>query len=264
MKLFDAHAHFDMERQDFASAREAFDRAREAGVKGIIAIAGASSPGVYKPTLDLATGDRGIWTAAGIHPHAASYATPSNLEKLRFALDHATIRALGEIGLDYHYNHSPPADQRRALIRQLRMAHQVGLPIVIHSREAEEDTLAILRDEGAIELGGVIHCFSAREVLAHGALDMGFFISFSGIVTFPAAEEIRQVAAAIPKEYILAETDSPFLSPVPFRGRRNEPGRVLHIVEKLAEIHKVDVEEMASITVENTCRCFRIDRDELE
>jgi TatD DNase family protein len=165
------------------------------------------------------------------------------------------VVALGETGLDYHYNHSPPADQRRAFAAQIKLAHDAGLPLVIHTREADADTLAIMRDEGAGELGGVIHCFSGGPDLAEGALDQGFRLSFSGIVTFPAATEVQQVAAAAPADRILAETDAPFLSPVPHRGKRNEPARVLHVVEKIAELRGLDPEEAGQLTVENTCRC---------
>ena len=258
MILIDSHAHLDMTRGGEAEARAALTRAREAGLVGIVAIAGATRVGEYADTLRLAEREPDVWVAAGIHPHTGSQATPTALDALRFALDHPRVMALGETGLDYHYNHSPPAEQRRAFAAQIRLAHDAGLPLVIHTREADDDTLAIMRDEGAGELGGVIHCFSGGPDLAAGALDQGFHLSFSGIVTFPAATEVQQVAAAAPADRVLAETDSPFLSPVPHRGKRNEPARVLHVVEKIAELRGLDPEEAGQLTVANTCRCVGV------
>ncbi len=235
------------------------ERAWESGMVGIVAIAGAQAPGEFEQTLEIANRERRVWATAGIHPHTGSGATPAALDKLRFALDHERVVALGETGLDYHYNYSPPADQRRAFISQIRIAHQVRLPLVVHTREADDDTLAIIRDEGADEVGGVIHCFSSNMKLARQVLDLGFYLSFSGIVTFPKADEVQEVAAQIPAERILVETDTPFLSPHPHRGRPNEPARVKHVVEKLAGLRDMDAEEMAEITIENTTRFFNIE-----
>ncbi len=262
MELFDSHAHLDMKRYKHGETQAMLERAFEAGLVGIVAVAGASKPLDFGDTLSLASKERRIFVTAGIHPHAGSSATPDALDKLRFSLDHDRIVALGEIGLDYHYNHSPPQDQRRAFIGQIRIAHDARRPVVIHTREADHDTLAIMRDEGANEVGGVIHCFSSGIDFANQALDLGFYISFSGIVTFPKTDMIGEVAKEMPADRILAETDTPFLSPHPFRGdRNNEPARVRHVVEKLAEIRELDVEEMAAITVENTYRCFDIPRE---
>jgi TatD DNase family protein len=259
MNLFDSHAHLDMARGGEPDARAQLDRAWRAGLTGIVAIAGATRVGEYGETLALATEDPRIFAAAGVHPHAASAATDAVLTGLRRTLDHGRVVALGEIGLDYHYNHSPPAEQRRAFARQLRLAHDARLPIVVHTREADADTLAILRDEGADQLGGVIHCFSSGRALADGALGLGLHLSFSGIVTFPNADAVREVAAWAPADRLLAETDSPFLSPLPFRGQANEPRRVLHVVEKLAELRGVPAEEMGSLAAANARRCFRLD-----
>jgi len=258
MRLIDSHAHLDLARGGEPEARAALERAWTGGLVAVIAVAGATRPGEYADTLRLAARDPRIRVAAGVHPHAAARATPDNLERLRFALDHERMVALGEIGLDYHYNHSPPADQRRAFAHQLRMARDAARPVVIHTREADADTLAILRDEGAAEIGGVIHCFSGGWGLAAGALDLGFFLSFSGIVTFPNAAEVREVAAGAPADRLLAETDSPFLSPVPHRGKVNEPARVVHVVEELSRLRGEDLVVTAELTVENTLRCFRL------
>jgi TatD DNase family protein len=238
------------------------DRAWSAGLVGIVAVAGAGRVREYGDTFEIAKKDHRVFTIAGIHPHTGSQATPDALDKLRYALDNEKIVALGEIGLDYHYNHSPPQDQRRAFIKQIRIAHDARLPIVIHTREADEDILAILKDEGAEELGGVIHCFSSTLDFAKQTLDMGFYISFSGIVTFPNAEEIQKTAKEIPLDKILAETDTPFLAPLPHRGKPNEPAHVRYVVEKIAELRGLDIEEAAEVILENTRRCFGIEHQD--
>lgn len=256
MICIDSHAHLDMVKGGAAALAQVLERAWAAGLEGIVAIAGATRAGELGDTLAIARSEARIRVAAGIHPHVSSGATPDALDKLRFALDERPVVALGEIGLDYHYNHSPPADQRRAFVRQLRMARDARLPVVIHTREADRDTVEILRDEGAADLGGVIHCYSSGVDLGTAALELGFYLSFSGIVTFPGADEVREVAATAPAERLLAETDSPFLSPVPHRGQVNEPARVVHVVERLAQIRGVDPEEMGRLTADNTRRLF--------
>ena len=256
---FDSHAHLDLAKEGEDEISAQLGRAWSAQLVGLIAVAGATKVGDYETTLVLAREDPRIRVAAGIHPHNGSMATIEALDDLRRVLDSEEVVALGEIGLDYHYNRSTPSQQRRAFSMQLKMAHDASLPIVIHTREADEDTISILKDEGADELGGVIHCFSSGERLAGEALEMGLHLSFSGIVTFPRAQEIQMIAAQVPEDRILAETDSPFLSPVPFRGKTNEPCRVVHVVEKIASLRGIETEEMARITVSNTCRCFGIE-----
>jgi len=258
MRLFDSHAHLDMTRGGMDGISTLLDNAWAQGLAGILTIAGATKTGGYDDTFNIVGNDSRIWIAAGIHPHAGSRATPDALDRLRFILDRDKVVALGEIGLDYYYNHSEPAVQRRAFISQLRMAHDANLPVAIHTRDADDDTVAILRDEGAQEIGGVIHCFSSAHQLADAALDMGFYLSFSGIVTFPKTIAVQEVAAAAPEDRILAETDSPFLSPIPFRGKVNEPARVRYVVDKLAELRDIDPEDMGRITVENAAKCFGI------
>jgi TatD DNase family protein len=258
MRLIDSHAHLDLARGGEPEIRAVLERAWAGGLVAVVAVAGATRPGEFEDTLRLAERDPRIRVCAGIHPHAASRATPDALERLRFALDREPVVGLGEIGLDYHYDRSPPSDQRRAFANQLRLARDAARPVAIHTREADADTLAILRDEGAAELGGVIHCFSGGWALATGALDLGFFLSFSGIVTFPNAGEVREVAAGAPADRILAETDAPFLSPVPHRGKVNEPARVVHVVEELSRLRGEDFAATAELTVENTRRCFRL------
>ena len=259
MKFFDSHAHLDMRRQTPDDIKALLKRAFEADIDGIMVIAGSDTPGEYEKALGTAAEHPQLIAAAGIHPHAGSTATLSGLNKLERALHHAKIKALGEIGLDYHYNYSPPNEQRRAFVDQLRMAHKLALKVIIHTREAEDDTLAILKDEGADELGGVIHCFSSGAALAEGALALGLHLSFSGIVTFPSATDIQEVVKLVPADRILAETDTPFLAPMPHRGKTNEPAWVRHVVEKLAELRSAPVEEMAETTVRNTRTLFGLD-----
>ena len=259
--LFDSHAHLDLGGRTTPQTEAMLERAWEAGLSGILAIAGSARVGLYQNTLQMAEAEPRIWAAAGIHPHAASEATPGALAELRDALRHPRVVALGETGLDYHYNRSPPKEQRAAFVAQVAMAREAGLPLIIHSREAEDDTLAILRGEGAAEVGGVIHCFSSTWPLAEGALDLGFHLSFSGILTFPNAGEVREVAIQTPLERALIETDSPYLAPVPKRKFPNEPARVAHVAARLAELRGLSVEELGRVTCENTRRCFRMDLD---
>jgi TatD DNase family protein len=260
--VFDSHAHFDIsDRQDEKSIYAMIERAQQSAVAGIIAIAGATSVGDYEFTALLARKYEFLFQAAGIHPHCASHATIGELDKLKFALDGPKIVAIGEIGLDYHYNYSAPKEQRNAFIMQLAIARKRGLPVIVHTRDADEDTMAVLDGEGVRETGGVIHCFSSSFKLADFALKNGMYISFSGIVTFSKAAEIQQIAAYVAENKILAETDTPFLSPVPFRGKPNEPLRVRNVVEKLAELRNVKKKEMGRITLENSCKCFNINID---
>ena len=251
MQLFDSHAHLDMKRQTPDEVAGMIERAFSADLVGMMIIAGSDSPGEYGPSLSIADKYPAIFAAAGIHAHAGSTATPQTLGKLEKALHHEKIRALGEIGLDYHYNYSTPKEQRSAFIQQLRLAQKLRLPVVIHTREADEDTVAILKDEGADALGGVIHCFSGGDFLAEQSLELGFYISFSGIVTFPKSTEIQSIAKIVPEERILAETDTPFLAPVPKRGRINEPAWVRYVVETLAKLRGVSPEEMGEVTCRN-------------
>ena len=256
MKLFDTHAHLDMKSQSPDDVEALLLRAFAAGVSRIVAVAGSDTPGEFHRTFEIVDRHTPIYAAVGVHPHAASELGVQMLDKVRYALDHLKTVALGEIGLDYHYNFSEPKQQRDAFVKQLRTARAAQKPVVIHTREADEDTLAILRDEGAEDIGGIIHCFSASETFAEGALTLGFYLSFSGILTFPKAEDIRAAAAAAPEDRLLVETDSPYLAPVPLRGRKNEPAYVRHVLEKLAELRNREAEDMADIIAANANRCF--------
>jgi TatD DNase family protein len=165
------------------------------------------------------------------------------------------VRAVGEIGLDYHYDHSPRDVQQAVFRSQLSLARDLGLPVVIHTREADDDTLSLLREDGA-GVSGVLHCFTGPRSLAEAALDLGLYVSFAGIVTFPRAADLREVARAVPLDRLLVETDSPFLAPVPHRGKRNEPALVAEVVKRLAELHDMPPAELARRTTANFHRLF--------
>ncbi len=256
MQLFDTHAHLDMKNTSVKQAAECIERAHSAGVSRIVAIAGSNTPGNYEQTFELVSRFTGIWTAVGVHPHAASEFSLAIQDKILFSADREKVVAIGEIGLDYHYNFSEPKTQRTTFIKQLRLAKKANRKVIIHTRKADEDTLAILQDEGANTLGGVIHCFSSGETFAEGALNLGFYLSFSGIITFPKASEICAIAQSAPIDRILVETDSPYLSPVPLRGRTNEPAHIVHIVDKLTSLRKMSSEDMAQILFTNANNCF--------
>jgi TatD DNase family protein len=169
----------------------------------------------------------------------------------------ATARAVGEIGLDYHYDFSPPDVQQAVFRAQLRLSRELARPVVIHTREADDDTVAILREEGGAALHGVLHCFTGGPSLARAALDLGFYISAAGIVTFPKAAELRQTVRAVPLDRLLMETDSPFLAPVPLRGKRNEPAHVRHIAAALAVLYGIDERDLVDHTTANFHTLFR-------
>jgi TatD DNase family protein len=203
-----------------------------------------------------------ISTTVGVHPHEAKLVTDAFYEKLEQACTHPKVVAWGEIGLDYHYDNSPRDVQREVFRQQLRRARRRGLPVIIHSRAAEEDTITILRAEwGDAGLPGIMHCFSGSAELAQAAIDLGFLISFSGIVTFKTAGDLRQVARALPLDKILIETDSPFLAPVPHRGRRNEPAFVVEVARCLAQVKGIATEEVARRTTLNFKRLFKLDME---
>lgn len=231
-------------------------RAREAGVFRIVSI--STDAASARETVRLAEKFEGVFASVGVHPHDAGKIQPGDLEDLLALAAHPKVVAWGEIGLDYHYDHSPRDVQREMFQRQAGLARKAGLPLIVHTREADADTLAVLREEKAGELGGVFHCFSGDEKLARAALDMGFHISFSGIITFMKADAIRSVAKIVPADRLLVETDAPFLAPVPFRGKRNEPARVSVVAARLADVRGLPAEEIARITTENATKLFRL------
>lgn len=249
MKLIDSHCHLDDEQ--FAADRDAvIERALAAGVGAMLAIGTGNGPPDLEAAIRLAGRYPGIYATVGVHPHEASKCGPETLERLRELARHPKVIAVGEIGLDYHYDFSPRDVQRNVFIEQLRLAEGAGQPIVIHTREAWDDTLSILR-EHASQAGGIMHCFTGGPKEAEQALELNFHLSFGGVLTFPKAESVRNAAAVVPEDRLLIETDAPYLAPVPHRGKRNEPAYVLETVRKLAQIRGVTVEHIAHITTRN-------------
>ena len=251
--LTDSHAHLDLDkgRGDLDAV---IARARAAGVRRIMTISSSLSDPPHIVAIARSLDE--TWAAIGVHPHEAKGLDDARAAEIRKLATDAKVVAIGEIGLDYHYDHSPRDVQRDAFRAQVRLAHEVGLPIVVHSREAEDDTASILEEERASELGGVIHCFTSRPVLAERALAMGFCVSFSGIVTFPTSQDLRDVAATIPLDRLLIETDAPFLAPVPHRGKTNEPAFVRETAKTLAAVRGTTLEDLARVTSENFERVF--------
>jgi TatD DNase family protein len=255
LTLIDSHCHIDMPA--FDQDRDAVvGRAREAGVADILIAGGVDAEDGHRRALRVAEA-LGLPVSAGTHPHEAKIATEAIYDELRgFARD-GRIVAIGEIGLDFHYDYSPRDVQREVFRKQVRLAREVGLPLIIHTREADDETAIILEEEGARETGGVVHCFTGGEELARRALALGFYISFSGIVAFPRAETIQAVARSVPEDRLLVETDSPFLAPPPHRGQRNEPAFVVEVARKVAELRDEGVEAVGAAAKRNFERLFR-------
>lgn len=257
----DSHAHIDGEEYD-ADRDEVVERARAAGVRAILNVGtGDPQTGAFERAVGVAESYENVFAAVGVHPHDAKLFDGRAEERLRgLALNSSRVIAWGEIGLDYHYDHSPRDVQREVFRRQLRIAAELRLPVIIHSREADEDTVRILSEEMAQSgRGGIMHCFGGGAWMAERVLELGLMVSFAGNVSFKKAEELRAIAGSIPRERLLAETDCPYLTPVPYRGRRNEPARVREVCECLAGLHAMTVEEMGRLTTENFSRFFQLD-----
>ena len=260
--LIDSHAHLDVPNYD-ADRAEVINRAREVGVEMMLEICGSDvSKGSLDVGLKLAEEYPFIYAAVGLHPHEASLYDEALEQKLLAMSEREKVIGWGEIGLDYHYDHSPRDTQRRVFRRQLELALERRLPAIIHTREAEDDTIQILRESwakvGGVGIGGIIHCFTGTQKLADAAIEMGFHISFSGVLTFKNAEELRDVARSSPMERLLIETDCPYLAPLPYRGKRNEPAFVRETAANLAELKSVSLEEIARLTSGNFKRLFKV------
>jgi TatD DNase family protein len=258
----DSHAHLDVPNYD-ADRAEVISRARQSGVEMILEICGSDvAKGSLDVGLKLAEEYPFIYAAVGVHPHEASLYDEALEQKLLAMSDHEKVIGWGEIGLDYHYDHSPRDAQRRVFRRQLRLALECRAPAIIHTREAEDDTIQILREDwaeaGGDAVGGIIHCFTGTQKLADAAIEMGFHISFSGVLTFKNAVDLREVARSVPMERLLIETDCPYLAPLPYRGKRNEPAFVLETAAKLAELKGVGAEDIAGVTSGNFKRLFNL------
>jgi TatD DNase family protein len=230
-------------------------RARAAGVTSMLIVGGVDEDDGHRRALRVAQ-SLALPASAGIHPHEARLAGEAIYDELKQLARDRRLVAIGEIGLDFHYDHSPRPVQREAFRRQMRLAREVGLPVIVHTREADDETADLLESEGAAETGGVIHCFTGGLELARRALDLGFFISFSGILAFPRAEVIQQVARDVPADRLLIETDAPFLAPPPHRGKRNEPAFVVEVARKVAFLRGCSVEEVGAAAAKNFGRLF--------
>jgi TatD DNase family protein len=258
--LIDSHCH--LADNTFAGdLNDVVARAKAAGLERVLVIL----EGGNRAEADQSARVADLWpetrVAVGVHPHQAhefAAAAGRAAETVRAQIDAMPLaRAVGEIGLDYHYDFSPRDVQQAVFRAQIAIALERDLPVVIHTREADADTIAILREAGGGRLRGVLHCFTGTPALARAGLDLGFYISVAGIVTFPKAGELRDTVRSVPLDRLLTETDSPFLAPVPHRGTRNEPAHVGRVVEALAELHGVDAGEMAARTAANFHRLFR-------
>jgi TatD DNase family protein len=260
MTLVDSHCHIDGAEYD-ADRDEVIARAVDAGVTTMLNV-GTGDPhsGAFERAVELAETHDGVYAAVGVHPHDAKlFDEAAEARLIGLAKQSQRVIAWGEIGLDYHYDHSPRDVQRSIFARQLRIARQLILPVIIHSREADDDTIRIMREElNSYERAGVLHCFGGSLQMARDAIDLGFFVSFAGNLTFKKAEDLRDVARRLPLDRLLIETDCPYLTPVPFRGKRNEPARVVETARCLAELHQRSVEEVARTTNGNFHQLFRV------
>jgi TatD DNase family protein len=257
----DSHAHIDGAEFD-ADREDVIQRARDADVSAILNV-GTGDPhkGAFERAVELAEKYPCVYAAIGIHPHDARLFDDVAEElTTKLATQSSRVIAWGEIGLDFHYDNSPRDVQVDVFRRQLQLARDLRLPVIIHTREAETETIELLKSGWAgSELPGIMHCFSGSLWLAQQAIDLGLSISFSGIVTFKKAEELRAIAKQVPLERLLIETDCPFLAPVPFRGKRNEPAYVVEVARCLAEVRGVTLEEIGRTTAENFRKLFQLD-----
>lgn len=253
--IFDSHTHLNAE-QFAADIPETLARAKELGVTEM-AVVGFDTPTIEK-SLELSQHYQSIQSIIGWHPTEAGSYTPMIEKKLQEQLDQPKVVALGEIGLDYYWMEDPKEVQAQVFKRQIAIAKEMNLPISIHTREALEDTYAILKAADIKEIGGIMHSFSGDSEWMKKFLDLGMHISLSGVVTFKKAIDVQTVAQEVPLDSLLVETDAPYLAPVPYRGKRNEPGYTRYVVEKIAELRMSSIEEIAKATTTNAHRLFRL------
>jgi TatD DNase family protein len=251
VSLIDSHCHLDSKEFD-ADRDEVIQRALDAGVEHMIASGTGNGPPDLEAGIRIAEQYPAFFATAGIHPHDAAKAGAADFDNLTSLLTHPKVVAVGEIGLDYHYDFAPRETQKAVFIEQMAIAAAAHKPIVIHTREAWEDTLDLIERHWTPHgIGGIMHCFSGGPDAAQRAVNLGFYLSFGGIVTFPKALEVQEAAKMAPRDRILVETDSPYLAPVPKRGKRNEPALVVHTARKLAELRGESFEEVSRTTTEN-------------
>lgn len=257
--LFDTHCHLDDPRLH-GELDAVLERAKEAGVHRITTIGCAQDVASVKSAIDIAK-RHPSWISAtvGVHPHDAKSLDDALCDAIEAAGRDSTVVAIGETGLDFHYDHSPRETQMEAFRKQIAIARNLGKPLVIHTRSAPKETLQVLREEQASDVGGIIHCFSEDAPFAAAALDLGFISSFSGIVTFKTAAAVQEAATKQPGDALLVETDAPYLAPIPKRGKRNEPAYVAHTAKRIAELRGEDPVALAEATYQNALRIFGIE-----
>jgi TatD DNase family protein len=257
LRLIDSHAH--IQGKEYVGETEAvLERARQAGVEQIIVVGGAGDMSSNTTAVALADSFPGVYATVGMHPHDAKDVGTEELARLKELAAHPKVIAVGETGLDYYYNHSPRDVQSRVFTRFVQMARETDLPIVVHERDAARDCAELLRSEGSGKVRGVIHCFTGDYAAARDYLELGFYISLSGIITFKNADALRSVVQRVPLDRMLVETDSPYLTPVPHRGKRNEPAYVRWVAETIAKIKTISIEDVARTTTRNVQDLFKI------
>jgi len=253
--FIDTHAHLFYNNFN-GELDQILERAIKANVKYIVC------PGTdvktSKQSVEIADKYQSVYAAVGVHPHDTKDFTGKEIEQLKKLATHKKVVAIGEIGLDYYYDFSPKKQQIKAFKAQLDLAAELDLPVVIHNREANKDTMNILREYKSKNIKGQLHCYAGTIEDAEELIDMGFLISFTGNITFKKLEELREILKTIPVENLMLETDCPFMTPVPFRGKRNEPSYIPYIAEKIAEVHNVSVEEVKELTTFNAINLFGI------
>lgn len=253
--LFDTHTHYDDER--FTDDKyEVIERAHNSGIKYMLNA--SSDIASCSESVSLAEKYAYVYAAVGVHPHNVEQADHNTLNIIRDYAKSSKAVAIGEIGLDYYYDNSPRELQRQWFIKQIHMAIQLNLPIIVHNRDAHMDTLKIVKQEEAKKIGGVFHCYSGSVEMAREVLDNNFYISVGGVVTFKNASRISEVVRFVPEDMLLIETDCPYLTPEPFRGKRNESSYIRFIAEKIAEIKGTSFEYIAYVTTENAKRLFKV------
>ncbi|MCL1927010.1 MAG: YchF/TatD family DNA exonuclease [Syntrophorhabdaceae bacterium] len=257
--FFDTHAHLDLSPLCEAE-KEVVSRARNAGVARILTI--GINPDSSLEAVEIASRHHGVYAAVGLHPHDAATFSDGLLSRLETLSRREKVVAIGETGLDFYRDRSPRDAQRNAFREQIRLARKLNLPVIVHDREAHDDILAILSEENAAEVGGIIHCFSGDYAMARKAVSMNFLISIPGAITYPKSDAQVETVRKLPLERLLIETDCPFLAPVPYRGKNNEPAYAPLVAAKIAQIKELSVEDVARITTLNAMRLFRIPFDE--
>ena len=256
--FLDSHCHLD--DSDFDPDRATvIERARAAGLKYLLTVGGTGTPDQLAAPIPIAEAHDWIYASVGVHPHESRQFRDAHADEICKLAAHPKVLAIGEIGLDFYYDRSPRDVQKRVLIRQLELARELKRPVIIHCRDAWADLTAIIEAEWrSAGLGGILHCFTGGRDDALRFLDWGFLISFAGNLTFKNAENLRSAARAIPLDHLLTETDCPYLAPVPYRGKRNEPSFVREVTGQLAALHNLRAEEMGRIALENFSRFFRL------